>query len=291
MRAVRLTPVQVTILIVDDASEDKTASLVRGWEIEYPFIKLITNRINVGRSGARNAGIRAGKSPWVFMLDVDCMPVHPDFLRRFIDASNDSTILYSSQIAAIGENFWAQYSQKVYERRRIQYEKSSAIEFTSACFACRREALVRIGLFSEEYRKYGFEDRDLFVRLSEKYESSTFIMDFDNCFYHAVEDNPQVLLRKMFEAGNDSAVIFRRKFPEFYRLSRYAKIDYKLAPLIKRISLLLLIFLVEPLSCRLLGLLEWKWVPFSIKSRLALTLQAASFCKGTYYQSSDRDKR
>ena len=59
------------IIIVDDASGNSTADLVRGLAERYPQIKLIRLEANGGTANARNVGIAAARSDWIAQLDAD----------------------------------------------------------------------------------------------------------------------------------------------------------------------------------------------------------------------------
>ena len=57
------------IRVVDNASEDETAELVRSG---FPMVELIRNPENRGFAAAANQGIRAGNAQFVLILNPDC---------------------------------------------------------------------------------------------------------------------------------------------------------------------------------------------------------------------------
>jgi succinoglycan biosynthesis protein ExoO len=59
------------IVVVDDASSDGTADLVRQRAAQDNRIKLLQNPVNAGPSVARNRGIAAARGEWVAVLDAD----------------------------------------------------------------------------------------------------------------------------------------------------------------------------------------------------------------------------
>lgn len=59
------------IIVVDDASSDTTADLVRRRAAEDSRIRLLRNPTNSGPSVARNRGIAAARAEWIAILDAD----------------------------------------------------------------------------------------------------------------------------------------------------------------------------------------------------------------------------
>ena len=61
------------LLIIDDASEDKSLSIIKEWEARDERIKVLqhADRINKGVSVSRNFGIRFVSGEWIAFLDAD----------------------------------------------------------------------------------------------------------------------------------------------------------------------------------------------------------------------------
>jgi GT2 family glycosyltransferase len=60
--------VDIEIILIDNASQDSTVSLVKE---NYPEIKIIKNTVNFGASQARNQGLAAANGEWILTLDCD----------------------------------------------------------------------------------------------------------------------------------------------------------------------------------------------------------------------------
>jgi GT2 family glycosyltransferase len=83
-------PDRVDVIVVDNASTDGSADMVRA---EFPGVQLIIRSENVGVSGW-NEGLAAARGDYVLALDDDCY-LPPDGLRRAVAAaeSNDADMV------------------------------------------------------------------------------------------------------------------------------------------------------------------------------------------------------
>ncbi|WP_240907315.1 glycosyltransferase [Paludisphaera rhizosphaerae] len=59
------------ILVIDDGSTDDTPAVLRGLEVDFPELRPIRLRANVGQSAATAAGFRAARGEWIATLDAD----------------------------------------------------------------------------------------------------------------------------------------------------------------------------------------------------------------------------
>jgi dolichol-phosphate mannosyltransferase len=59
------------IVIIDDGSNDATASVVLRLAGAMPQLRLLRHRVNCGQSAAIRTGVRAARAPWIATLDGD----------------------------------------------------------------------------------------------------------------------------------------------------------------------------------------------------------------------------
>ena len=58
----------IDLIVVDNGSNDETVTFIKG---NYPQIRLIENKLNLGASKARNQGIETAHGEWILSLDCD----------------------------------------------------------------------------------------------------------------------------------------------------------------------------------------------------------------------------
>ncbi len=175
------------IIVVDNASADGTAELVRS---EFPEVELILNAHNLGFSAANNLAIRRGSAPYVLALNPDTqltegaldrlislMDEHPEVgicgcrLVRD-DGSFDHAARRSFPTIAgalghfVGVGRLARSPRSLAQYRAPDVVAGPVDAVNGAFMLMRRSALDEVGLFDEGYWMY-MEDLDLCYRFRE----------------------------------------------------------------------------------------------------------------------------
>lgn len=141
------------ILVVNDASTDRTADVLANYEDEVRVFNLETN---LGLSGARNFGIKKAKGQFVVFLDADDY-LHHDLLRvqRLFLSENNA-------LDAVSTDYW------LVDERGSHIEHVSAEEKPIACGVMfRKDFLYQIGLYDESFKAR--EEEDLRIRWMRTY--------------------------------------------------------------------------------------------------------------------------
>ena len=86
MTVINQTRPPIEVIVVDDASSDGTADVVRRLGQADPRVKLLVNPVNRGPSGSRNRGFKAAIGEWVAIQDADDAWVETR-LERMLDAA------------------------------------------------------------------------------------------------------------------------------------------------------------------------------------------------------------
>ncbi len=166
------------VIVVDNASRDGTAALVRE---QFPWVKLIESSTNLGFAGGNNTGIGVALdsgAEYVYLLNPDAF-VDPAFLEEALAvaerdrrvAAIQSLILLSSQRDAVntagneihflGFGYCGRFGT---ERSAVPTEPSEIAYASGAGVLLRAAALRQVGAFDEALFLY-HEDLDLGWRL------------------------------------------------------------------------------------------------------------------------------
>lgn len=268
----RLAQAELEIIVVDDGSGDDTPDILH--EAAGADIVLVRHATNQGRVAARNTGMATATGDVLFFIDADCLPTDPDLLIAHLEVTSAETCS-AGTVTSEGGRFWDRY-QKVGASRRQRAGGVAA--FSSANFMIGRDAMHRIGGFDPAFLGYGFEDRDLALRL----EAAGIRVQENPRATVSHEDHLRLdgVCHKMVEAGAGNASLFARRHPDSYRALGYARCDARHHP-----SLRWLHAIIEPCRPGLIRFLSPRLdtlnIPFSIKASAVKLLVAASYLHGS----------
>ena len=156
----------VEVIIVDDASRDRTASVCKMLR-DVTYVRLDSNR---GVAGARNAGLRVSSSEFVGFLDDDDLrlPNSIDDQVHLLEAHPDAGMIYgralygNEQCEPKGGSYPDDCPQEdiFWQLMEWNFIPCPTVVFRRAC-------LERVGLLDESAP--GVDDWDLWVRIAELY--------------------------------------------------------------------------------------------------------------------------
>ena len=264
-------------IVVDDASTDGSAAVL---EKGLPaWVRLLRAEANLGRGGAINLGATGGRGSRLLILDSDCLPAAEQFLLAHDAALAAGVDASVGGIVGGGAGFWGRYQSQAAARRETASGAHGATSgMTTANVMIRAEVFRRAGGFDPRYRHYGFEDRDLLLRL----QRCGARLEFNPraTARHSSDLGMAGIVGKMRSCGRYSAPLFRAAHPEAYARLGYQAIDAQLHPL--RGALL------APFAGVMLSradsierVLQRDWVPFSLRAALARLTTALAYCEGT----------
>jgi glycosyltransferase involved in cell wall biosynthesis len=160
------------LIVVDDGSTDGTADVVRGFESD-PRVRLLSQP-NRGVAAAMNAGIGAGRAPYVALLDADdlWMPTYLERMGAALDADGEAGFAYTDAWwldDRTGRFFKGTMSEHLGAPTNPPRDPNEMLKlllpsnWLFGLTTIRRSALARVGGVNESLR--GSEDYELWIRL------------------------------------------------------------------------------------------------------------------------------
>lgn len=277
LRSARAATIEV--LIVDDGStipvQPDPPARSKG------IVRVIRREGSGNRAAARNTGACAARGDVLIFLDADCRPAAADYLDRILAAFDDPGVVATGgPIVGVGNSFWARY-QLDSQSSRLRLKTLPPL--TAANLSVRRDVFARCGGFDEEYRGYGFEDRDLLLRLAAV---GRVVPASGAAVIHVDELRLAAVVHKMREAGERTARRFSERHQAAYRELGYARLDVGLRPWLRPVATLTgsaLPRIAEYLD----PLLDRGRLPYPIGKGLVRVISALSFLYGTSRRSNE----
>lgn len=157
-------------LIVDDASTDGTAEIVRS--AADPRIELLCLPGNVGQTAALNIGLRRAASPWIARMDAD------DFSAPTRLEEQMRALSRFPGMRCVGTAVWefngdprvvGRIVRRPAGEEEIRREALVGRGLIHGSVLIGREALLDVGGYDERYRYAA--DRELFIRFTKRYKA------------------------------------------------------------------------------------------------------------------------
>lgn len=148
------------IIVVNDASEDRTKEILENYEEDCRIFNL---EKNVGLSAARNFGIKKAKGQFVVFLDAD------DYIHRDLLYIQHLYLCENNSIDAVSVDYY-QVDDRGNHIKHLNAEK-----FPIACgIMFRKDNLHMIGLYDESFKAR--EEEDLRIRFLKKHSIHNIIL-------------------------------------------------------------------------------------------------------------------
>lgn len=165
----------VEILFVDNVSSDDSVAFVRK---NFPKIKIIQNKTNLGLSGGHDVAFEKAKGEAILLLNTDTI-VEKNFLTVLVDVlfSDEQygavqakiLLLSKNVIDSIGSFFLPNGNLYHFGREKdpnltIYNQPMEIFSTKGACMLIKTHVLRKTGLFDKDFFVY-FEDTDLCMRI------------------------------------------------------------------------------------------------------------------------------
>ncbi len=167
--------IKLEVIVIDNASSDKTVSIITK---KYPEVKLIKNAYNQGFGRANNIGLKIAlqeKADYVFLLNQDAY-IEPDTIKNLIDIHQKNpkygvlSPLHINKNNYLDEKFSAlifSENNKIFQDYLLNQNKAVLYEVNwvnAAAWLLPLETLKNIGGFNPVFFMYG-EDGDYCKRV------------------------------------------------------------------------------------------------------------------------------
>jgi glycosyltransferase involved in cell wall biosynthesis len=202
------------IIIVDDGSTDGTVDWLSSFDSRR--VRVVNLVENLGRSAARNSGIREAKGELLVMIDGD-HEVRRDFLRAHLDRHADE------RCVVVGESDYADYAScralNHYLNGCGAVKLPAGSRLPGRYFLTRncslpRDVFSEIGIFDEHFTVWGGEDLDLGVRIEKA--GVTILAEPRARALHNHQRHLKSHLENIFTYGRDSIPLLLQKHPSLF---------------------------------------------------------------------------
>jgi glycosyltransferase involved in cell wall biosynthesis len=168
---------RLEIIVVDDASQDRSAAILEKISESNRRISFFQNKRKLGAAFSRNIGILNATGDVLLFIDNDVFLKEDCGSVLAKSAFSNNGISFPKIIFPNGRLMWPDSAQE---------EKYPGI---SACFAVKKSALKKIGQFDSNYETY-LEDSDFFMRsralrIKANYEEKAVALHLISGFYSA----------------------------------------------------------------------------------------------------------
>ncbi len=214
---------ELDIVVVDDASRDRTVQIVSG----YSGVRILSQPRNAGPAAARNRGAREAAGDVVLFTDADCVPGEAwvsEMVGSFIRDSSVTGVkgIYRTKQHEVTARFVQLEFDFKYERMKRR-DTIAFIDTYSAGY--RRDVFLEAGGFDTGFPVASTEDIDLSFRLAAK--GHRLVFNPNAYVYHKHPTSWVEFLRRKFKYAYWGAVVMRR-YPDKVLNDSYTPLTQKL---------------------------------------------------------------
>ena len=205
------------IIVVDDGSTDGTDKMFE--MMDYPQrVRYFCSPERLGQSKARNRGIFEAKGEVIIFTDSDAF-APPWFIREHMvwHQKDSKLIVDGPAINVSGENYLKEPPFDSSLVKILAFFDFWGASFITVNTSCRRENLIKVGGFDEDFEGLGWHDWELGYRLTK---IGLFAKRNVNAIvYHYKEkrdlSNLKELMKRRIERGKN-AVLYYKKHPTLF---------------------------------------------------------------------------
>lgn len=246
------TNIPIEIIVVDNASQDKTRSLLKNFSVQTDFVKIILNDDNKGYTLANNQGIKIAKGEFVLLLNPDTK-ITEGALERMIEF-----LLVTSNAGAIAPQllnedytiqkscrtfptYWDMFCElfllskifpmsNIFARWKMNYfnhnELAEVQQPMAAALMIKKNVMDKVNGFDERYKMF-FNDVDLCKSIVDAGYKIYFYPD--SKVFHIKGASIYKDRKNMLRVWNDDCIIYFKKYYNNFLLTPLLGIGLKLS--------------------------------------------------------------
>jgi len=135
----------IEIICVDDCSTDDSLAILNAWEARDPRVRIIALAHNGGVSRARNAGIDAAVSPYIYFLDSDDW-IDDDYLEAMY-----AKALETGQEVVVNANYLKEYEDSEHAPEIERWGLSETGYYPTAVVQSHMLCVIWARLYGRDY--------------------------------------------------------------------------------------------------------------------------------------------
>lgn len=207
------------LIFVDDGSTDNTAAICQGFKERFPNFRYLFNpKSKAGKKQALSLGIKHASFDWLLLIDADCSPKSPFWIKKMASA-----ILPNTDIVLGYAPF---YKKPGLLNQIIKFECAlNAIQYLSAQAYRRPYAGVGRNLL---YKKSIFQttehlisgDDDLLISAKANAENTAICVDSDSFVYSQAPQTYKAYFLQKWRHYNTS--VYYNRVIQFYLLAYFS---------------------------------------------------------------------
>ena len=212
-------PINYEIIVADDGSTIASTIQANRAINDYTNSRYIERPKNAGRAAIRNYLAEKASQPWLLFIDSDMVVRRPDFLRQYVDTSDelavwDGGICVGGDAKLLSRNLRYQYERAAeHEHTAERRQQEPYRDFHTANFIVPRQLMLK-NPFDLRFRHYGYEDVLFGMQLERRHIP---IYHIDNPLsFEVFEENAQFLDKT--EEGLRTLHTFRQELKAGSRL-------------------------------------------------------------------------
>ena len=212
-------PISYEIIVADDGSTLAETIKANRAINDYTNSRYIERPENAGRAAIRNYLAEKASQPWLLFIDSDMVVRRPDFLRQYVDTSDeqavwDGGICVGGDAKLLSRNLRYQYERAAeHEHTAERRQQEPYRDFHTANFMAPRQLMLK-NPFDLRFRHYGYEDVLFGMQLERRHIP---IYHIDNPLsFEVFEENAQFLDKT--EEGLQTLHTFRQELKAGSRL-------------------------------------------------------------------------